>query len=262
MSHLIHMIQPLPNLVVLGIVVGLLTALAALAPLAGHYILRLKTNPDRDTAAFDSFKVILGMAAIVLSFSLVQATGNVNSVEGLIGREAYAFASVDRALFRFGTPEAAAARPLLEQYGKGRIELEWPSLAHGERSRDVDVLFSALSRTARGLQPADQRQQTMFAELLKNMDDLAEARELVIAAADTQLSNIFWIMSGGLLIISIGLALLTDPTPQRMLNLGATAAAVSLLFAFVIITDRPFVGESAIEPTAIVKMLVVNSRRT
>ncbi len=235
--------------------------LAMLAPVIGRFVLRLRRNEDRDEAAFDAFKVVLGMAALVLSFSLAQANASLHNVESMVGREASAFSAVDRSLLRYGTAEAASIRPLLAQYGRSRIDVEYPGLAQGDRNQATDLLYNNLSRTARLLQPADQRQQTLFSELLKNLDDLSETREVVIASADTALSGIFWIMSGGLLVIGIGLASLTDLTLPRTLTVGATATAVALLFAFVVVTDRPFVGDDAVSPAPIGKILALNARR-
>ena len=246
---------------VLAGVLGVVIACALLAPYAGRFLMRSPMTDARDAAAFDAFKVVMGMAGALLAFSLVQAVGNRRATEGLVGREAAAFATVDRALLRFGSADAVAMRPLVAEYGRARIDLEWPGLTEGERDTATDDRYNALSRTARSLQPADGRQQSTYAELLRSLDDLAEMRELTLQNGDVDLPDLFWLAAFGQLALALALAGLTRPAPARLAAIGAMAAALGLVLSLLVIVDHPFGGETGVTPAPISKVLAVNARR-
>jgi hypothetical protein len=186
---------------------------------------------------------------------------NLRNAEALIGREASSFALVDRTLLRFGSDVALSARPLLAEYGKSRINDEWPALSRGLRNAITDMRYTALSRVIRVIEPADRRQQAMYSELLKGVDDLAEVRELVLQDAETALPEFFWYVTDGFLVLAFMLSLTCVPTLNRAVGLGASAAAVALLLAFVIITDHPYRGETSVKTAPIQRILVLNDRR-
>ena len=65
----------------------------------------------------------------------------------------------------------------------------------------------------------------------------------------------------GLLILGLVLAGLTASSLSRTVGVGAPAAGVALLLAFVIIVDLPFEGETSIGPAAIKKTLMIDAHR-
>ena len=254
-------LHQLPDLAILVIVVVIITGLSVLAPIISHRVLGFSQDQERQDAALDGYKAIMGMIGVVLAFSLVQASTNLQSVQGLVGKEATALAAVDRALLRSGQVDLVALRPLLADFGNKVVQSEWPLLASGDRSLDADAAYSKLSRGVRGMSPADPRQVTMYGELLKQMDDLSELREQVIEASEIALPNFFWITTAGLLLVALGLASATSDSLKQRVAVAATAAAVALLLVFVIIIDRPFEGQTSVSSDSISKALQRNSHR-
>lgn len=257
LSHL----HRLPNLAILFVVVAVVSGLAAAAPHVGRRMLRLKRDEARGTAATDAFKAVMAMTGVVLAFALVEANTNLHAIEGLVAREGAALSAVDRALLRSGNPQLVAIRPVLAAYGASIVSDEWPILATADRSDATDDAYNALSAQARAANPADARQQIMFAELLKSLDDLADLREQRIAESEADLPAFFWTTATGLLLVAFGLGLLAMDTLETSVGLGATAAAVGLLLAFVVIVDQPFEGDTSVSPKEIVKALKLNARR-
>jgi hypothetical protein len=88
-----------------------------------------------------------------------------------------------------------------------------------------------------------------------------KTRDLVLQDSETGLPIFFWFVTDGFLVLALILALISEPTLNRIVGLGATAAAVALLLAFVIITDDPYEGETSVNPSPIRKVLVLNDRR-
>ena len=261
MSSFLSAIHRLPDVAILCLVVLVVAGLSMAAPHVGRRGLRLRVNASRSEATLDAYKAVMTMTGVVLAFALVEANGNLHAIEGLVAREGAALAAADRALLRSGNPQLAVLRPSLAAYGRSVVEDEWPLLAEVERSDATDDAYDEISKRARAVSPTDARQQAMFAELLKALDDLADLREQRIAESEADLPPFFWVAAAGLLLVAFVLALLTADTLATSVSLGAAAAAVALVFSFVAIVDQPFEGETSVKPKEIVKALALNARR-
>jgi hypothetical protein len=258
----LHFMHQSPDLGILAVTLIAVTCAAMLAPHIGRHVLRFPKNDERDDAAFDGYKSLMGMIGVVLAFSLVQANSNLRQVTDTVSKEASAIATVDRILLRSGKPDLVALRPLLAKYGESLVNDEWPLLSRGERSDAASEAYNNLSKGARATSPEDSRQQAVYAELLKTMDDLFDLREEVLADSEIGLPKFFWVTAFGLLIVGFVLAGLTASSLSRTVGVGAPAAGVALLLAFVIIVDLPFEGETSIGPEAIKKTLTIDAHRT
>jgi hypothetical protein len=259
---ILTILHSLSDLQILMVTVSFTTAIAVAAPYIGRHVFRVPENRARDEAAFDAFKAIMSMIGVVLAFSLVQANANLHSIEETVGKEAAAFISTDRVLLRIGKPELTSLRPLLAAYGQKLIQYEWPELLTGDRSDEATDAYNELSKRARAVSPDETRQQAMYTELLKILDDLSDLREAIVSDSTLHLPEFFWITTVCLLVLALALAALTAPTLNRTVGVGAAAAAVGLLLAFVIIVDLPFEGETSVTPRAIEKALATNAKRT
>lgn len=261
MSSLLRLLHQLPDLAILALVVVVLTGFAMAAPFIGQRLFRLPADEKRADAAFDAFKAVMAMTGVVLAFALVEANANLHAVQALVAKEAAAITAADRSLLRSGNPGLITLRPALAAYATSIVDDEWPLLATEARSGDTDDAYNALSKQARAVNPADARQQAMFSELLKALDDMADYREQRLVEGESDLPSFFWVTTGGLLAIGFGLALLTAATLHGIVSVGATTAAIALLVGFTIIVDQPFEGETSVTPKEIVKALQLNSRR-
>ena len=261
MGKLIDRLHDLSDLGILAIVLAAVVLLMTGAPHARARLFPRALPKDFDDKAFEAFKAMVATTGLVLAFSLVQATSNLRQVETTVGRESVALATADRVLLRSGLAGSADARARLEAFGQSRVADEWPTMAHGLRAATTDAAYTEFSKAVRGLAPQDLRQQTMYAELLKAADDIAEFREMVLLDSDLALPDFFWVTTAGLMLCMFGIAALAAPAPGRSVAIGATAAAVGLVLAFVIIADRPFRGETSVSPAPIQKALELNARR-
>ena len=261
MRGLLYELHRLPDLGILAVIVIVVTGLTMLSPHIGRHILRFPRNSERDAAVFDAFKAIMAMAGVVLAFSLVQANANLHSAQALADKEGSVLSDLDRTLLRSGIPALIELRPALASYAHSLVADEWPALQHGESSAKPDPFYTVVSKGARTFAPVDNRQTTMYAELLRQLDTLSDLRTEIANAADAELPSFFWIATGGLLGIGVILGALADASLARTVGMGATSAAVALLLAFVVIIDRPFEGETAVGPDAIQKAIAVSARR-
>jgi len=257
----LHLVHQLPDVVVLAVAFVVLATAAAAAPLDGACLLRAHKHDYWDEAAYDGFKAVMATTSFVLAFSLVQANANLQAVEAKVAREGAALLTTDRALQRMGRADAASLRVDLDDFARKQATLEWPLLAEGQRSAEVDDAFTKLSRGARAIDPDDKRQEAIFAQLLKSVDDLSDARESILAEETLELPLLFWITTLSLLAIALALAGMTKASQPRIVSLAATSGAVALLLAFVAVVDQPFSGQTSVSPQGILTAADLNKHR-
>jgi hypothetical protein len=252
------------NLTILLIVVTGFAIAMMIGPYFGRHILRLKPNTLLDEASFKAFSAIMSMVGVVLAFSLVEANNSLSGAQSIVVHEAAAFQAVDRSLLRSNNAEFAAVRPLLASFGGVLLQHEWPNLKFGLRDQVAEKSFDDVSRAFGKLDPKNYREQDMFDEAVRQLDVLGDDREALIAAADPQESGLpayFWITISSLLGLCFGLACLSDTNVERTVGLGAEAAAIGLMLAFLIIVDEPFEGQTSVSPNPIKVALQVNQTR-
>jgi hypothetical protein len=248
-------------------ILALVLTTVTLAMMAGPHLGRTFLMPDRkerDEAAFSAFSAVVSMLGVVLAFSLVQANATLRTLEGKVVKQAAAFEALDRALLRIGKPGFAELRPSLAAYGQSIVTDQWPKLTAGERSVTTDGVFITLSKGVNALIPQNERQQPMYLELVKLLDDLADFREELLSDADPETSGLpafFWTTILGLITVAFCLATLTAPSLGRTVAVGAAGAAIALLLAFVIIVDIPFEGDTSVSPKPLQKALILNAKR-
>jgi hypothetical protein len=205
--------------------------------------------------ARSTMTAITGFTGVVLAFSLVQAQGNLRSVQQTVAGEALQLEQMDRLLGRYGDAKVAAIRDAVCAYAESVVADEWPKLSEHDSSQRTADLLAALSQRILAIQPAPGRENVLYAELVKVAGQLAESREVRISATDLGLPPIFWQVIGYLTALLVGLAAFVEPRRARAWSLGGLGAGLALLVALVFIFDQPFLGDVSVTPDAIVKAL-------
>lgn len=219
------------------------------------------TVPNRDRADYiiRAQATIITVIGMVLAFSLVQTQGNLRQTEELVAREASALNNLDRLLLRYGD-EGATLRPLLWAYSASIVEDEWPALRHGQRSSVTSAKLTPLTRAIFQLDPQSGRQVTIYGEMIKSIDEMADEREQRVNVANLQLHPEFWIVAFLLGLILVALSTVIEAVAYHTVSIAAQGLAVALLAALVFCSDRPFNGIS-VSSAPIAKVLTIMQAR-
>ena len=250
------------NINIIFLVVGTLVGLVTVGPLIIHRFMRIfgvSTSERVSSGALDASKAIAGYAALIMSFCIVEASGNLQKTEEVISREASAILNLDRVLLRSKDPALVNLRPVLHAYGRAIIDKEWPLLAHPRPEQhgaaEVDAAFTELSSRLFDFSPQGEFQVEMFREAIVLTRQLVEKREERLANAELSLPSLFWAVTLLIVFLQGVLAGLVSPSAAHAMELGGLAAAIGLLLSLLIILDLPFSGESAASPAAIERVL-------
>jgi hypothetical protein len=226
-------------------------------------LLRLDVQPDHAKAAHDALAVVIGFAGLILAFSLVQEQNNVRNLEAQVGAEANSLSRLDRLLVRFGEPGDDALRISLREYANSIVKDEWPELSKGRASGRTTRLFREFTENITAIDPRPGRQSLIYADLLKQVDDLALAREnRLVAASNIKLAPIFWQTIALMFLILLVLASFSECTFSfgSAIALGCQGFVVTLLVALVFIFDRPF-KRRTLSPQPITKAIAEMQNR-
>lgn len=258
---MIVFLYSLTDIQILALFVGMAITVVVLIPGQIRCLAKPLANSDAAEWAIRGMGTIITASIFVLGFSLVQTQSAFNRVEQQVSAEASTVNQLDRLLTRFGDPKIAEIRAGLQAYTHSVIADEWPVLREGRGSNNTRAAFDPVSRGVLSLEPTAGRQATIYGEIVRKTDDVAEMREQRIENAIVALPTLFWLVTVLLLLLMSMMAALIDRTLARTLGMSAQVAAVSALLAMVFINDRPFLGETSVKSTAFEKTLVIITSR-
>lgn len=249
---MIAFLYSLPDLSVAVLFSVVIAVAFSLAPLLRA---RLFGEVSENSAehARTTMTAITGFTGAVLAFSLVQAQGNLRAVEKTVTTEAMQLLQMDRILANYGDGQVVAIRIALRTYAQSVVADEWPKLSAGGDSQVTADLFRSLSQKMLAIEPASARQNIIYGDLVKMVDQLAESRQDRLSATDLALPPIYWETIGFLMVLLIGFSAFVEP--RRAVSLGGLGVGLALLITLVFIFDQPFLGNISVTPDPMVKVL-------
>ena len=117
--------------------------------------------------------------------------------------------------------------------------------------------FVVVSRSILALEPSSGRQTTLYAEILRSHDLVAEARDSRLSAVTVSLSATFWQAILFAVLILVFVSSTIERSRFRSIILGCQMAVLGTFIGFVFSMDQPFKGRSAVNPQAIVQIIAV-----
>jgi hypothetical protein len=138
-----------------------------------------------------------------------------------------------------------------------------PELSNARSSERTAALFRPISRSVLAIEPPPGRRSLIYAEMLKQVDEIAADRKArVVAATKLESPSIFWETIMALLVILLLLATFSEATFGRAVALAGQGFGLALLVALVFIFDEPFKGQASVSPEPIVKVVAEMQARS
>ena len=136
-----------------------------------------------------TFGVIVGFSAFLVLTKYQAAEQRVQS-EAADVEEVYRYAQELPEL------ERDQIQGLAVSYARTVVEEEWPLMRQGKTSPHADDLADELHRSILLFEPTTSPQQTIYAQLLENVDDLGEDREARLLYVGQRLHSLLWAALG------------------------------------------------------------------
>ena len=224
------------------LVLGLSLAIGLGASLGLRRLFRLNPSDDEVETAVSLMQVVAAYIGILIAFAGVQVWQDFTDARDGVHREAASAAQLYRDMATYG-PATAEARDDLRTYVASIVRDEWPLLAEGQGSPKTErALFDLFDSIGR-IRPADNRDAAIYSEVFSNLNDLVELRRDRLIHSNSGMPLILWIVGlfGSVLIVAY--AATFPPTRTNKMMIAGISVALGLVFLFILIVDRPFMGQ-------------------
>jgi len=210
-----------------------------------RHLFRLHSSDDETESAVSLMQVVAAYIGILIAFAGVQVWQDFADADNGVHKEVATAAQLYRDMATYG-PEMLAARAQLRAYTNSIVNDEWPLLANGRTSDKTDVALFKLFDSIGKVRPKDGRDTAIYAELFHNLNELVELRRDRLIHSDSGMPVILWIVG---LVGSILIVAYTATFPRSRTNalmIGGISIALGLVFLFILIVDRPFMGSFSV----------------
>lgn len=227
-----------------GLVLSLLGILVA-RRLAGLHF----RDEHRDVAGY-IIQIMGTLYAVLLAFAVLTTWQRHRDAQTAADAEANNVNDTFRMAQGLGVPEREELRWTLIQYGRSVVQEEWALLPSGQESPRTREAYNHIWDLVSSMNPVTERDKTLYAAVIKELDDLSDGHRQRIIFSQGRLSGIIWfiLIAGGLLTVGFSFFF-------GLKNLGRQAfmtaffAGIILLNLFVIAAlDEPFAGPGKVEP--------------
>jgi hypothetical protein len=253
---MIDWLYALPDWLLLVLWAAALAGLIVLLPLLTHRVPWFRPNAENSDFVLRLQATLFTITSFVVAFTLVEAISNFRKVDALVSIEASSINRLDRLLFRYGHDSANRVRPQLVGYARSVVVEEWPEMLRRPSVKTHEA-FVEVSRGILALEPSPGRQTTVYAEILRSYDSVAEARDSRLSAVTLSLSATFWQAILFAVLILLFVSSTIERNRFRTIILGCQMAVLGTFIGFVFVMDQPFKGRSAVDPQAILQTIVI-----
>ena len=243
----------LPIWVLTAIVLGTALAAGLGCSFGIRRLFGLHSGGHDTETALSLMQVVAAYIGILIAFAGVKVWQDFSDAGNSVHREAAAAAQFYRNLATYG-PETLPARQDLRIYVSSIVKDEWPLLSKGEGSSATDAALFNLYQAMGEVRPKDERDSTIYAASFSDLNDLVALRRDRLIHSESQMPLILWIvgLAGSILIVAYTA---TFPvTRANTMMIAGISLALGLMFLFIIVVDRPFMGNFSVTSTELAEL--------
>ncbi len=242
------------NLAIMIFFIAIISLATGFLPKALQMLPFFEPSEESTRLGQSLFSPIASSTGLLIGFLLNQAQSNFREVESIASVEAGRVNNLDRLLLRFGSKQALEVRVRLGAYIESIIADEWLKLSEGHGSKETHMLWRGISQSIFKLEPETSKQLSLYSDIIKKSEEVAESRETRIDRSDKRLPSLFWVVIFMCLSTLILVNTLFLPSSNFFFGLTILPIAFGGLISLLVITDQPFKGQTSINPTALKKV--------
>ena len=215
---------------------------------------RLRSN--NEVAGF-KFATVGVIYAVLLAFAIVIVWERFNQADNDVAKEASAAATVLRLTQGLDAPHGEAIRKATIAYLKDAIDKDWPAMADGRASHAVTVTLTGIYGAVLKFHAFDANEGLVIAEMLRNVDQIGDARRGRLVTASGIVPGIIWTVLFGGAFITIGFTFFFGTANLRAQSLMSGALSILIFGGLLTIVaiDHPFAGTVHVGPDALLAVI-------
>jgi hypothetical protein len=204
--------------------------------------------------------VVAVFYGLIIASILVMAINRFEQAQRVVETEASLVGDVVRNAHAISPQLDGPVRLRAASYLNDVIAREWPAQVRGQRTVLGLSALTELAHVVSGYEPRSQREVAFYLQLIGSLNKLYDARRERVFLADEKIAGEVWAvtMTGAVLTICLTLLFGIQNRWIHFLLASFLAVSLALIFALVMIFDRPFEGNVAAsdEPYRLVRQQV------
>ncbi len=243
-------------------VIGLgLALLAAAVAMLGMYIVRervhkLVTEGHNDVAGF-FFATVGVVYAVLLAFQVFAVWERYGSADSAVQDAASAEINILRLTAAMPPELATALQGHLKNYAELVVNVEWDKMATGGASIRARTEMNMIARLVDGWNPQSPADVARYTELLIDMDQFSNLRNITNFTTRGSLPDAFWyvLVAGGMVTVAFTWLFHMENAYVQGMMVGVTAALIASCLFLILALNRPYAGPARVTPDPFVHML-------
>jgi len=178
--------------------------------------------------------------------------GQFEDAKVIVTREANQIGDLFHMAKSFPGPVQSRVRAALVAYAQTVVDEEWPAMSRGQESQRAWKEFKGLWDIYREITPQTTRENAVYAESLRRLNDLSDSRRLRLHASRDEVPPVMWVVLWSGAVTMIGFTYffgVKSIRAQSLMTAALTAVIASILF-LIIALDNPFAGDARVTPKA------------
>ena len=240
-----------------GFSVCLITLAAAFAPVLLRRRVTLDWLRTNNEVAGFKFATIGVIYAVLLGFAVVTVWDKFSEADNTVSLEAGAAATVFRLAKGIEPDASVALQAAMTAYLKAAIADDWPAMQMGHGSNAATQALSGAYDALLRYQPRDPRGSALMTELLRQLDQVTQARRARLVVSTGIVPGVVWIVLFGGACITIGFTFLfgTKNVYAQALMTGALSLLIFSALLVIVAIDHPFTGSVSVTPEPLQSVL-------
>jgi len=248
------------SMLALVLIIGVFVALTT----AGFFVTRKfmpeKFEPSHNNIVGYIFGTLGTIYAVLLGFAILVIWQDYGNTQQYVALEAAESVTFYQDLSLYPDPEAAyPVKAALAAYISSLIKDEFPAMARMQSSVATDEAFQNLWNKLGTLDPRNMREQTLYGQILTDMNSLARSRTSRLQAAVDELPEMIWLalIFGAVVTVGCTLSFSADHVMAHLFMASLLTTLLAIVCFVMVGLDHPFIGWGAIQPAHFERALEV-----
>jgi hypothetical protein len=214
---------------------------------------RLKILRSHNEVTGFLFVSIASFYALLLSFVVFVVWGQLNETRDNVSKEGSSAMGLYRDIKYY--PDTIESKQLMTVYLDfvfNVIDEEFPNMEHMKQSRKTPESFSRVFYKMEHLNPKNQFQIQLVAEMFNHLNELAIYRGLRTASIETEIPSPIWLplMFGAIITILCAMLLDIEHIHMHVILNALLGIFIGMFLFIIILLDHPYAGSLGIKPKA------------
>lgn len=208
----------------------------------------LKKHHDISGPIFSALGTVYG---VLLTLIITNTWHAYDQTATNVVQEARCLAALDQCARALPSDQGEKIRPLFQKYRDQVVSIEWPLLAHGQKSQEVNETLRLIVKAYSEPSHASCDSCPFFSESVRLLQKLDSLRASRIDDAQSGLLPFLWfvLLAGGALTMGFCFLFGAEDFPTHAVMMLILTLVIALGFLTIVLLDFPFAGSVCIPPT-------------